>query len=68
MGRGFSPRRAAEVLHVHRNTIYSWCMRAVNGEPSRLRHVDRHPITGYLSIPETEIARLQHPDDDDDSK
>jgi len=40
----------------------------VNGEPSRLRHVDRHPITGYLSIPETEIARLQHPDDDDDSK
>lgn len=61
MKRGFvSPARAASMLGVHRNTTYAWALRAVAGEPSKLQVVERHPITGYLAIPLSEIRRLKN--------
>ncbi len=62
--RGFvSPARAARMLGVHQKTTYAWARRAAEGEPSRLRGVERHPITGYLHIPVSEIRRLKKNDD-----
>lgn len=50
-----SPTRAAQLLDVHPNTVYSWCHRATNGEPSKLENVERHPLTGRYSIDYEEI-------------
>jgi len=58
-----SPARAARMLGVHQDTAYKWARRAAEGGPSRLRNVERHPITGYLHIPIGEIQRLQHGDE-----
>jgi transposase len=59
--KGFvSPARAAKMLGVHQDTAYKWARRAAEGGPSRLRNVERHPITGYLHIPITEVNRLKN--------
>lgn len=58
--RGFvSPARAARMLGVHQKTAYGWARSAAVGDPSRLHGVERHPITGYLHIPVSEIRRLK---------
>lgn len=63
--RGFvSPARAAEMLDVHRNTVYGWAMNAVAGEESKLKAVERHPVTGYLSIPVAEVKRIKQSRDE----
>lgn len=31
-----SPRRAAQILGVHKLTIYRWCDAAINGEPGMI--------------------------------
>jgi len=53
------------MLGVHRNTVYGWARDAAAGEGSRLRDVERHPITGYLAIPIEEIERVKKTDDDE---
>ena len=54
-----SPAKAARLLGVHQHTAYAWARRSAEGAPSRLRDVQRHPITGYLHIPMSEIKRLK---------
>jgi hypothetical protein len=44
---------------VHRNTVYGWALRAVEGRPSRLTNVSRHPITGWISIAREDVQRIQ---------
>jgi ureidoglycolate hydrolase len=59
--RGFvSPARAARMLGVHQKTAYSWARASALGRPSRLKNVERHPLTGYLHIPVDEIRRLKN--------
>lgn len=60
-----SPARAAKMLGVHRNTVYSWAKDSVDGVSSRFRHVDRNPLTGYLEIPIEEVERAKESGDDD---
>lgn len=59
MRHGLSPARAASILHVHRNTVYGWAMCVVEGRRSRLTYVERHPITGRLSIAREDVQRIQ---------
>ena len=54
-----SPARAAKILGVHRNTVYEWARRAVDGDPSYLENVSAHPVTGYLSISLEEVLALK---------
>lgn len=54
-----SPAKAARMLGVHRNTVYTWARKAVKGEESKLSDVKRHTVTGYLSIPLEEVHRLR---------
>ena len=58
--RGFvSPARAAGMLGVHRNTVYGWARASAAGDTSRLEGVERHAVTGYLSIPLQEVEKLK---------
>ena len=61
--RGFvSPARAGKMLDIHRNTAYEWAKKSAAGEDSRFKDVERHPITGYLSIPISEVDRVKGSD------
>ena len=53
-----SPSKAARMLDVHINTIYSWCQKAINGEPSKLTDVVQH-VTGYFWISLDEVRELR---------
>lgn len=64
--RGFvSPARAAGMLGVHRNTVYGWARDSAAGNASRLSGVERHAVTGYLSIPLEEVKKLKGGGDDE---
>jgi hypothetical protein len=54
-----SPARAANILGVHRNTVYGWAMDAIAGETSKFKAVERHPLTGYLEIPLAEVESVK---------
>jgi hypothetical protein len=54
-----SPARAASLLDVHRNTVYAWATRALAGEPSRLHHVEQHPITHHIFIAFADIQKIK---------
>lgn len=54
-----TPRRAAQILGVHRNTIYSWCDAALNGEPCILpRDSVRRTVTKRLWLVREVIVSL----------
>ena len=59
-----SPARAAQVLGVHRNTVYGWARDAAAGEQSKIKEVERHPVTRYLKIPKAEVERIKNESDD----
>jgi len=50
------------MLDIHRNTAYEWAKKSAAGEDSRFKDVERHPITGYLSIPISEVDRVKGSD------
>lgn len=61
----YSPKKAADVLGVHHNTVRSWAHASIDGRESRLQNVERHPLTGYLYIPGSEVDRLKKDPDGD---
>lgn len=54
-----SPAKAASILGVHINTVYAWCQKAVNGEPSKLYDVKQH-VSGYYWISLEEVQELKN--------
>jgi len=54
-----SPTKAARLLGVHVNTVYTWCRRAVNGRPSRLRNVEQNAVTGYFYVDLDEVKAMK---------
>ncbi len=54
-----SPAKGARMLGIHQNTAYAWARDSAEGRSSRLREVQRHPLTGYLHIPLSEINRIK---------
>ena len=54
-----SPARAARILGVHRNTVYNWAREAARGESTRLKDVERHPVTGYILVSRAEIQNIK---------
>lgn len=56
-----SPSRAARMSGRHQNTIYNWCRKAVAGEPTKLRNVERDEKNGYYWVDLKEIERLKKP-------
>jgi len=52
-----TPRRAARLLGIHKETVYRWCRDAVEGKKSRLRDV-RRSVTGRYLIAERDVKRL----------
>ena len=54
-----SPARAAKVLGIHRNTAYGWARDAIDGERSKFKAVEQHPVTGYIAIPAAEVERIK---------
>jgi len=53
-----SPSKAARLLDVHPNTVNSWAHRALEGDTTKLCHVERNPRTGYLLVDLAEVKRL----------
>lgn len=54
-----SPSRVAQILNVHRNTVYKWCKQAVSGKPTVLRKVTQNELTGYYWIELAEVLVVQ---------
>lgn len=54
-----SPTRVAAILGVHINTVHAWCQKAVAGEPSKLKNVERNRATGYYWIDLEEVKSLK---------
>lgn len=54
-----SPRKAARMLNVHYNTVYSWCRDAIGGCPTKLHKVKQNTLTGRYMIDLAEIKKLQ---------
>lgn len=54
-----SPTKVASILGVHVNTVHTWCQRAVNGHPSKLKSVERNPATGYYWVDLEEVQNLR---------
>jgi len=54
-----SPSKAARILGVHTNTIYNWCRAVEGGQPTRIKKVERHPVTGYLYLDLDEIRGIK---------
>jgi hypothetical protein len=54
-----SPARAADILDVHRNTVYGWATKALAGEASRLSHVTQHPITHHIFISYADVKAIK---------
>jgi len=52
------PRQAARLCGVCRTTVYRWADRALNGEPSPLRVVER-AANGRIRISRDECARIR---------
>ena len=57
-----SPAKVARLLDVHINTVYLWCRKAVAGEPTKLKNVERHAVTGYYWIDLKEVEALKEQD------
>lgn len=55
----FSPARVARELRVHRNTVYAWAKRALEGKPSKLSDVECNKLTGYITIGQRDVQRLK---------
>ncbi len=45
-----SPRRAAKVLGVHRDTIYRWCRETMGGKETMLDEAVRADDTGHYYL------------------
>lgn len=59
-----SPKRAADVLGVHHNTVRGWAHDHLAGRDSIVQRAERHPLTGYIHIPNSEVDRLKKGPDD----
>lgn len=55
-----SPTRVARMLGVHINTVHTWCQKAVAGEPTRLKNVERNNVTGYYWVDLNEVNELKN--------
>ena len=53
-----SPTKVARMLGVHINTVHTWCQKAVAGEPSKLKNVERNNATGYYWVDLEEVKEL----------
>jgi hypothetical protein len=54
-----SPSKAAKLLGVHVHTVQDYCRKAVSGEPSKLKNVERNPVTGYYWVDIEEVNTLK---------
>lgn len=54
-----SPAKAARLLGLHYNTVYSYCRRAVEGRPSKLVNVSQNPVSRYYEIDLNEVNQLR---------
>lgn len=54
-----SPSRVAQMLNVHRNTVYKWCKQAVSGKPTVLTKVTQNELTGYYWVELSEVLAVQ---------
>ena len=50
--------RAAQVLGVHRRTVYYWTEKARHGEPSPLSYV-RQTVAGQIRVSASEVSSLR---------
>jgi hypothetical protein len=55
-----SPRRAAQMLGIHVNTVRTWCLRTEKGQKSRLPNATRHPGNGYFQVPVKDINAIKN--------
>lgn len=59
MSKTVSPAKAARLLGVHYNTVYSWCRGCVEGSPTRLKQVTQNPLNGRYNVDLGEIRKLK---------
>ena len=63
-----SPTKVAGILGVHINTVHTWCKKAVTGEKSKLKNVERNPVTGYYWVDLEEVKELKRQRDSSNKK